>query len=34
MILVTIVGALGGALVYGPEVDPVVSVVYHLFFTK
>lgn len=34
MILVTIVGALGGALVYGPDVDPVVSVIYHLFFVK
>lgn len=34
MILVTIVGALGGALVYGPDVDPVVSIIYHLFFVK
>lgn len=30
--LLTITGALGGALVHGPEVDPVVSFVYHLFF--
>jgi uncharacterized membrane protein len=34
LLLVTIVGALGGAIVYGPQVDPVVSVVYHLFFPK
>lgn len=27
-----ITGALGGAMVYGPEVDPVVSFVYSLFF--
>lgn len=32
VILISIVGALGGAIVYGPEVDPVVSFVYHLFF--
>ena len=29
---ITITGALGGALVYGTNVDPVVSIVYHLFF--
>lgn len=30
LILVTITGALGGALVYGPDVDPIVSFVYGL----
>ncbi len=34
LILLTITGALGGAIVYGPEVDPVVSVIYHLFFLQ
>lgn len=29
--LITITGALGGAIVYGPDVDPVVSFIYHLF---
>lgn len=29
---ITITGALGGAMVHGPEVDPFVSFVYHLFF--
>lgn len=29
---VTITGALGGAMVHGPEVDPFVSFIYHLFF--
>ncbi len=32
IICLTITGALGGALVYGPDVDPVVSFIYHLFF--
>lgn len=32
LILITITGALGGAIAYGPDVDPVVSFVYHLFF--
>lgn len=32
LVLITIVGGLGGAIVYGPTVDPVVSFVYHLFF--
>lgn len=32
LVLITITGALGGAIVYGPDVDPVVSFVYHLFF--
>lgn len=27
--LVTITGALGGAIAFGPEIDPVVSVIYH-----
>ena len=29
LILVTVTGALGGAIVYGSEVDPIVSVIYH-----
>jgi len=29
---ITITGALGGAMVHGPEIDPFVSFVYHLFF--
>ena len=29
---VTITGALGGAMVHGPDIDPFVSFVYHLFF--
>ena len=32
LIAITITGSLGGALVYGPEIDPVVSFIYHLFF--
>jgi uncharacterized membrane protein len=32
LVLITITGALGGALVYGSDIDPVVSVIYHLFF--
>lgn len=32
LVVITITGALGGAIVYGPEVDPIVSVIYHLFF--
>lgn len=32
LIAITITGALGGSIVYGPEVDPFVSFVYHLFF--
>jgi len=31
LITVTITGALGGAIVYGPEIDPIVSIIYHLF---
>lgn len=27
---ITITGALGGSMVYGPDVDPVVSFIYHL----
>lgn len=30
--MITITGALGGAIVYGPNVDPIVSFIYHLFF--
>lgn len=32
LVLVTITGALGGALVYGGDVDPVVSFFYHLLY--
>lgn len=32
LIAITITGGLGGALVYGPDIDPVVSLIYHLFF--
>jgi len=31
LLTLTTTGALGGAIVYGPEVDPIVSFVYHLF---
>lgn len=30
----TITGSLGGALVYGPDIDPVVSTIYYWFFPK
>ncbi len=29
---ILIVGALGGAIVYGPDADPFVSLIFHLFF--
>lgn len=32
IVSLTITGALGGALVYGPDVDPIVSFIYHLFY--
>lgn len=32
ILCLTITGALGGALVYGPDVDPIVSFIYHLFY--
>jgi len=32
IICITITGALGAAIVYGPDVDPIVSAVYRLFF--
>jgi uncharacterized membrane protein len=32
LILVTITGSLGGYMVYGEKVDPVVKFVYHIFF--
>ena len=34
LIFVTITGALGGSIVYGPNIDPVVSFVFHLFFAN
>lgn len=27
-----VTGSLGAAIVHGPEIDPIVSFVYHLFF--
>lgn len=32
LVAITVTGALGGAIVYGPDADPVVSFVYSLFF--
>jgi hypothetical protein len=32
LITITVTGALGGAIVYGPDIDPIVSFVYNLFF--
>ncbi len=32
ILLISIAGALGGAIAYGPNADPVVSFVYNLFF--
>ena len=32
LIAVTITGALGGAIVYGPNADPIVSLIYNIFF--
>ena len=32
LVAVMITGALGGSIVYGPNVDPIVSFVYNLFF--
>lgn len=34
LVAIFITGALGGAIVYGPEIDPMVSFVYHLFFKE
>ncbi len=31
LISITITGALGGAIVYGPDIDPIVNFVYHIF---
>lgn len=32
LVTITVVGALGGALAYGPNVDPIVKFVYDFFF--
>ncbi len=32
LVAVLVTGGLGGAIVYGPNVDPFVSAIYHLFF--
>lgn len=34
LVVLTITGALGGAIVYGPDIDPVVSFIYYIFFPK
>ena len=34
LVSITITGALGAALVYGPDADPFVFLVYHLFWTR
>lgn len=34
LILLTITGGLGAAIVYGPNIDPAVSFVYHLFWAN
>jgi uncharacterized membrane protein len=31
-LMMVIVGALGASLVYGPDIDPAVNFIYHLFF--
>lgn len=32
LVSITITGGLGAAIVYGPNIDPVVTYIYHLFF--
>lgn len=32
LVAITITGALGGAIVYGPNADPIITIVYNLFF--
>lgn len=34
LITITITGALGAAIVYGPSADPFVSFIYHLFWAR
>jgi len=34
LVTMTFTGALGAAIVYGPDIDPVVSYVYHLFWIQ
>lgn len=34
LILLTITGGLGAAIVYGPDIDPAVYFVYHLFWAR
>ncbi len=34
LILITITGALGAAIVYGPNIDPTASLIYHLFWVQ
>lgn len=34
LVLITITGALGASIVYGPGIDPFVSSIYHLFFVQ
>lgn len=32
LVAITVTGALGGAIVYGPDVDPIVKAIYNIFF--
>lgn len=32
LVAITITGGLGASIVYGPDIDPVVSFIYHLFY--
>jgi hypothetical protein len=34
LVAISITGALGGAISQGPDIDPVVNFVYHLYFAK
>lgn len=34
IVSLTVTGALGGAIVYGPDADPIVSFIYNLFFPQ
>lgn len=34
LVLLLTTGALGGAIVFGPDLDPFTSFIYHLFFVK
>ncbi|MFZ2500776.1 MAG: DUF2231 domain-containing protein [Minisyncoccia bacterium] len=34
LVLLTFAGSLGAAIVYGPDIDPIVSLIYHLFWVQ